>query len=176
MKIQRRVTTILTTFAIATALCVAPTGSSAGTGSQGRALWGTWYVSFDAGAGANIPALLTIHRDGTLAASDASDFGGPPFPVQSTPMRGVWVTAGHQMFEAAAMYLDGDVSSGQLLNITSAYISIRFESDFDHISGTVLRDIFECPTPFTCPDPVTAAPDNSLPSVAFRGTRLRVEP
>jgi hypothetical protein len=175
MNIHRKGVTSLTAFALATILFAATSGSATGADSQGSTPWGTWYVTFDAGAGANIPALLTIHRDGTLALSDASDFGGPPFPVQSTPTRGSWVRAGDQMFEGVILYLNADVSTGELVHITRASVSMHFEGNFDHISGTSLRYTFQCPTPFTCPDPLTAEPDSTLPPVPFRGTRLRVE-
>lgn len=174
METQNKTIPYFVAAVVVTILCAAPNWSAADAGSQGKKIWGTWYIIFEGGAGANIPAVATIHRDGTLVSSDGSDFGGPPFPVRQTPIRGVWVGTGGGRFEAAVLYFNGDVVTGQLVHITSGRISFQFEDDFDHISGTVFREIFQCPTPFTCPDPLTAVPDSTLSPIPFQGTRLRV--
>ena len=175
MNTLARAMAYVTAIAVAIILSAAPNWSAADADSHGSTLWGTWYVTFDFGLNANIPAVATFHRDGTLVTSDGSDFGGPPFLVQSTPLRGVWVRTGAGTFEGAALYLNGDVVTGELVTITNARLLIQFGNGFDHIRGTVFLDTFQCPTPFTCPDPLTADPDTSSPPIPFRGSRLRVE-
>ena len=138
-------------------------------------LTGTWYVTFDAGVGASIPAVVTLHRDGTLSSSDATDFGGPPFPVRSTPIRGVWTRTRAGTFEAAGIHLSADPMTGEFLHITRTTIFLQFGDDFDQIEGEVFQDVFLCATPFTCPDPLTAEPDATPPSLPFLGRRLRLE-
>ncbi len=176
MKTQRKVVVVLSIFAMAIILLSTVLNwSPSEAETNGSALWGTWYVTFAGGPGANIPAIVTINRDGTFASSDGSDFGGPPFPVQQSPIRGVWVRTGAHTFEGKAIYFNGDVETGELVHITGSRIIIELGDDFDHINGTLFRDIFECPTPFTCPDPLTAEPDRTNPPVPFQGTRLRVD-
>ena len=144
--------------------------------TKGRTLWGTWYVTFIGGFGVNIPAVVNINRDGTFVSSDGSDFGGPPFPVQQSPLRGVWGKTGANTFEGKGILFNGDAMTGELLNIMVSKLTIEFGDDFDHISGTLYRDIFDCPSPFDCPDPLSAEPDRTNPPVLFHGNRLRLEP
>lgn len=175
MRSQRKSIIPVVAFAVAIALSTTPGPVFAGAESNGATLWGTWYVSFDAAQGLDIPAVVTFHRDGTFVSSDGSDFGGPPFPVRSTPLRGVWRGTGPGAYEGVALWLSGDPPTGELRHITKGHLSVHFAEDFDHMFGEVVQAVFECSTPFTCPDPLTAEPDFTLPPLPFRGTRLRVD-
>lgn len=153
-------------------LCSAPNWSAAHADSEGSTLWGTWYITNQVG----LPFVATIFRDGALVASDATDFGGPPFPFKNTPQYGVWTRTGAGTFEATAIYLRGDMTTGEFVQIVRTRLRLQFGDDFDHISGDGSAEVFQCSSPFSCPDPLTAEPDATSPLPPFQGTRLRVEP
>ena len=144
--------------------------------NQGATVWGTWHFVLDIGPGATIPGVITLHRDGTLTIVDGTDFGGAPFPFKNSAGHGVWIKTGANTFENRNLELNFDPFSGQLTSITLVRATFHFDGDFDHLSGEAVIDSWLCPTPFTCPDPLTAAPDiPGVDVITFRATRLRVE-
>ena len=144
--------------------------------NKGATIWGTWHFVLDVGPGATIPGVVTLHRDGTVTTVNGTAFGGAPFPFKTSVGHGVWIKTGANTFESRTLGLNFDPFSGQLTSITLDRATAHFDGDFDHLSVEAVIDVWLCPTPFTCPDPLTAAPD--IPGtdvITLRATRLRVE-
>ena len=173
MKARRQQITRIACVIAGIILLYAPVNSSvAGGDADGATLTGTWYLTL----GLGVPALATLHRDGTFTSSDGTDFGGPPFSFRNSAIRGVWARTGARTFEAIGINLSADPITGELLHITKSIISLQFGDDFDQVEGqVVLQEVFLCDTPFDCPDPLTAEPDTTSEGVPFRGRRLRLE-
>lgn len=116
-------------------------------------IWGSWYVVFHAGPGLTLPALVTINREGTVTNIDGDDFAQPPFPNLHSATHGTWVGKGNGTFEAVGMFLIYD-TTGNLVGIGRNLISFQFGENSDTIAGVANGQRLDCPTPFTCPDPL----------------------
>ncbi len=75
-------------------------------------VWGTWVWTTNN----QIPALLTLHIDGTVSVSDGRMFGGlqPNSPTRLTPLHGVWERTGFQSIGGTTLYLIFDATTGVL--------------------------------------------------------------
>jgi len=147
-------------------------------------IWGTWYVALDTTPyglpGGALPALLTIHRDGTWILYDGLDFGGIPIGLVQSPMFGAWTWKG-DAFEATTLYFAGDPALGETSLISRGRFRFRLEDG--RLVGTVNGDLLLCPaagpTPFVtlnCPNAITSPdwmPDpGSVPDVPWQAWRL----
>ena len=68
----------LATLAVVLLVLAAPHQPLASTRDDGIQPWGTWVWQTSFGPGMSMPALLTLHKDGTVSVSDGLMFGGLP--------------------------------------------------------------------------------------------------
>jgi hypothetical protein len=171
---------------LAVSTLVVRTGSRAADQELPRAvLQGTWawqtLLPLAPGEQLPLPALVTFHADRTISVADATMFGGLPAanPYRYTPGLGVWEHTGEQEFSGTALYLRFDPATGNLLGILRSRSHIAFETDFNHIKGTMHLDFLSCSSPLTCPDPVSAPAGawqaySSVSDFSFTATRLQL--
>ena len=151
---------------------------------EGALLAGSWYwqtwLPVAPGQQVPLPALVTYQQDGTVTVADGLMFGGiPSNPFRYTPPHGVWERDGRHGFRGTALFLRFDAATGTLVAIGRSRSHFDFGPDFNHINGTVDLDLLPCGTPVTCPDPVSAAPEQWLPfgpisQYSFTATRMHV--
>jgi hypothetical protein len=117
-------------------------------------LTGTWYFSSVIAPGATLPGLVTYHDDGTAVYSDAIMFGGiPQVPMKITPFHAVWQVTGRNRFGGTALGLIFDPVTNAMIGFARARSNLRFDTDLNHIVGTIFGEMVLCSTTFTCPDP-----------------------
>jgi hypothetical protein len=143
--------------------------------------WGTfvWLTHTPTG---DLPSLLTLHQDGTVAVSSSNMFGGSSLSLgqRTTALQGVWAPTGPKTIGGTSLDLVFDAGTNLLIGFGRARTQLIF-TDFDHFEGTLFLDFLACPTPSTCPDPqdpsaawTAAVP--GVPSFSVSGRRLqRVE-
>jgi hypothetical protein len=116
---------------------------------------------------------------GTLTAATGSDLAGPSnvFLVKNSPTHGVWTRSGAHSVNAKAYFLNFDPATGVVVGITRVRIQADFDNGFNHGTGAFYDAVYVCPTPFTCPDPLTSAPTIPEPAVGrpFKLDRVTVE-
>ena len=149
-------------FCVATLLLLAPwqhVSAAADANKSGPV--GSYIWSFlGVGPGLHVPGLATLTGDGTLTAATGSDLAGPSnvFFVKNSPTHGVWTRTGARGVAAKAYFLNFDPATGVVVGITRVRIQAEFDAGFNHGTGVFYDAVFVCPTPFTCPDPLTASP------------------
>lgn len=128
------------------------------------------------GPGLTVPGLATINADGTLTSETGSDQGGPAavFRVKNSAAHGQWFETGRRTIGARALFLNFDPTSGAVVSITKVRIVARFDLAFDKITGEFFQAVFACPTPFTCPNPLTAMPTVPEPATGLPFTAVRI--
>jgi hypothetical protein len=142
--------------------------------------WGTWAWSTHRPAGGAFPALVTYNRDGTLTGADVLMNGitFPPAvnPTRMSPFHGVWERTGPHSFRGMSLWMQYDVSG----NVTAwgrSRSDLHFVDDADHVEGRMWIDSLPCPTPFTCPDPLTTEWTSAVAIRDVSLTRMtRIEP
>lgn len=160
-------------------------GSLVEAQTEGRTLWGTWYVAVDSTPfgipGGVLPAVMTIHRDGTLTVTDAGDLGPFPFASTDTTQQGTWTQTGHQSFQLTTLFLRKDAVSGELEGWHRIITTLELAEDADHLVGFADEEVLPCdpagPTPFkllNCPNPITTAFSPSPFPIPLEMFRLRV--
>ena len=119
-------------------------------------VWGTWVWTINN----QLPALVTLHIDGTVSVSDGRMFGGlqPNSTIRLTPLHGVWERTGFQSIGGTSLYLLFDATTGVLLAWGRSRVSITFADDFDHFQGKMFVETLPCAAgpPVSCPDPLAA--------------------
>lgn len=142
--------------------------------------WGTWVWLTHLPGGPAVPALVTMHQDGTVAVSDTSMFGGlPGSTVRATPLSGVWERTGPHSIGGTSVYLVFDATTNLLVGFGRARVTLEFPAgSSDEFQGTMFLDFLACASPFSCPDPVDPlavwTPFNPLsPSFTVSAKRLR---
>ena len=122
---------VITLMVAASAVAAEPQQSRA-FGRWGQ-VWGTWVWTTNN----QIPALLTLHLDGTVSVSDGRMFGGlqPNSTTRLTPLHGVWERTGFQSIGGTSLYLIFDATTGLLTAWGRSRTSITFADDFDHFQG-----------------------------------------
>jgi hypothetical protein len=141
---------------------IGKTAHAQGTSGGVPGIVGTWFLSVPGGGpGSGLVGFITYDHSGTLTETVTSMFGGPPQPnvagLNGTD-RGVWRYA-PQGFELLTFRMLFDSLTGEVIRIVRLRALVHFEGDRDHLSGTFLVTQWVCPTPTTCPDPTSAAPD-----------------
>ncbi len=151
---------------------------------------GSWYwlVDLSAGAfpGAEFPALVSFHPDGTFTVSESNTFGGY---VGATELNGTghgtWVRTGMNSFRATRLGFVFDKSTGVLTGFSRSRFTFHFvNGNFNQIEATLFVDTLSCGgNPLGCPDPLDpnavwtpASPPQGLPSKATRIHALPVGP
>ncbi len=125
--------------------------------------WGTWIMRMPlpgppAGPGGNMPALLTILREGTAVSSSSFMFGGiSPGGSWSSAIHDVWERTGPRTIESTCVSLSfnpGNAASkpGWLLGFVRNRLRLEAERDGDQLVGVLNSEFLPCPTPWSCPD------------------------
>lgn len=173
------------------ALMLAASGTAAEP-QEGRAafghwgqVWGTWVWTTNN----RLPALLTLHIDGTVSVSDGSMFGGlqPNSTIRLTSLHGVWERTGFQSIGGTSLYLIFDATMGLLTAWGRARTSITIADDFNSFQGKMFLETLPCAAgpPVSCPDPLAAnakwvanpnMPPDGFPIAATRLERLPAGP
>jgi len=139
---------------------------------------GTWVTWATIAPGVQVPILQTFSVDGTFVASDVSMFGGlPGVMIRATPLHGVWELDRRDMVTTTGLAMIYDASTSLL----AGFIRSRAIGTIDRTGegeGTVTVEFLPCPTPLTCPDPLS--PDATWvpapgfpPSMTFTTRRLQ---
>lgn len=142
--------------------------------------WGTWVWQTQFGPGVALPALITLHIDGTVAGSDGTMFGGTPnSTTRTTPLHGVWERTSAQSIGGTSLYLVYNAATGVLMAYGRARTSLQFADDFDHFQGKMFVETLPCPGPTSCPDPLDPAAKwvafSGMPADGFPVTATRLE-
>jgi hypothetical protein len=160
-------------------LSVVVPGANAETSAMPQP-WGTWVWLTHTPSGAALPALVTLHQDGTVAVSDTTMFGGlPGSTMLSTPLSGVWERTGPHAIGGTSLYLVFDSATSLLAGFGRARTALEFPVGMaDQFQGIMFVDFLACPTPFTCPDPQNTSAawmafNPAVPSFAVSAKRLR---
>jgi hypothetical protein len=166
--VVKAICAVFTVLAAATVLLAAGSyWTGTGVPAPGETIWGTWYLAVDSTPfgipGGTLPALLSIHQDGTLTITDAGDLGSSPFTTTDTAQQGIWVQTGNQTFETTTLFLRKDEVSGELEGWHRVRATLQFGTDRDHLAGFAEEEVLACdpagPTPFkllNCPNPITS--------------------
>lgn len=173
-------------FAIAGALLLGTTPALVGAEQhEGRYQpWGTWAWAThrpEKSGGGTFPALITYNQDGTLTGSDGVMYGinYPPAvnPYKESGLHGVWERTGRHSFRGTSYWMLFD-ANGNVIALGRARSDLHFApGDPDHFAGLMFTDTLACPTPFTCPDPVTTEFTSSVTMREVSATRVSlVEP
>lgn len=141
---------------------------------------GTWAWSTHRPSGGTFPALVTYHRDGTITGSDGLMFGidYPPALNETTmsPFQGVWERTGPHTFKGTSLWLQF-APEGTVIGWGRVRSDLHYVGDPDHFEGMMYLESLPCPTPFTCPDPVTSVWTSTVTAREVSAVRVtRVEP
>ncbi len=168
--------------AIAGALFLAVAPSVVAQQDEGYQPWGTWAWFMHRPSGGAFPALVTYNKDGTLTGADGLMYGisYPPASISTreSGFHGVWERTGPLAFRGTSYWMNYAPDTGNLVSWGRARSDLQFvEGDPDRFEGTLFMDVLPCPTPFTCPDPVTTPFTSSVTVRQVSATRVvRVEP
>jgi hypothetical protein len=134
------------------------------------------FVGSPVPTGQYVPGLVTLISDGTLLSITGSDEAGPAsvFQVKNSSVHGTWVVS-RQRITARALYLNFSPVTGEVVGITKLRIEATFDRDFNNITGDFFNSVYVCPTPFTCPDPLEAAPTIPEPVQGRPFTAARIQ-
>jgi len=143
---------------------------------------GTYFVQFDLGNGLVLPAVATIHEDGTSISVDATDesLGGLLFV--NSPIMSNWKRTGRRTTVSKGIFLDFDPGSALVNGISKTTTVIHFDRHFREIHGLVCeQDIFFPPGEFDpgqhdprdLPDIECTAETPGVVIFPFTGKRIR---
>ena len=166
---------------IAVALSAAVLSLGVPANSQGMAFnnsfgqfWGTWLHKVE---GVSLPALVTIHVDGTLTVTSGFTFGAG-FPMRISPIHGVWERVGPKTIHATSLFFLFD-ENGVLTGYPRNRCRLQYSNDFNSYKGTEFMETISC-SASNCPDPldlkVTWTPSPPATGFAISATRLKLVP
>lgn len=143
------------------------------TQPSGTWLWQTWL-----GPEASLPALLTLHKDGTVSVTDGLMFGGlPDSTTRMSPLHGVWERTGAKQIGGTSVWLIFDAPSGVLVAFGRCRTSLRLTQRGEALEGEMFLEMLPCNGPLGCPDPVDPAaqwlPYPNLPPGGFLAVSAR---
>jgi hypothetical protein len=175
---------VLATLTVVLLALAAPQQALASTEDDGIQPWGTWVWRTSFGPGMSMPALLTLHRDGTVSVSDGLMFGGlPGSTTRTSPLHGVWERTGPRRIGGTSLWLIFDAPSGVLVAIGRCRTALQLTRDGEGLEGKMFLEILPCNGPLGCQDPIDPAaqwePYPNLPPTGFvsvTATRLHRVP
>ncbi len=155
-----------------------PLQPQASASDQGPQPWGTWVWQTSFGPGMSMPALLTLHKDGTLSVSDGLMFGGlPGSATRMSPLHGVWERTGPGRIGGTSLWLISDASSGVLVAIGRCRTSLQLTRDGEALEGKMFLEVLPCNGPLGCQDPLDPAglwlPYPNLPPTGYLDVSAR---
>ncbi len=162
--------------AVAAAISFAVPANSQGTASNNNQFWGTWVHRVE---GMGVPALVTIHFDGTLVVTSGFMFGAG-FPMRISTIHGVWKKTGPKSITATNLFMVFD-GSGVMTGYQRNRCPLTFTDDFNSYTGVEFMETVAC-GPQGCPDPLDPAtvwtPAAGMPATGFpvSGARVQVVP
>jgi len=172
--------------AVATAAAVmilTVSANSQGVGSNTKQFWGTWVHNVHVGPGFSVPALVTIHFDGTINVSSGLMFGGLVGSTRRvSPVHSVWEKTGPKSIGATSLFFTFDAVTGVLTGYQRNRCSLEAGDDFTTYQGTEFMETLSCPYPLSCPDPLNPAatwtPVPGMPATGYpvSGARLKLVP
>jgi hypothetical protein len=143
--------------------------------------WGTWVWRTNLPIpNASLPALVTLHVDGTMTGSDGVMFGGPPSQdgTRMSPIQAVWEPTGWRRIGGTGLWLTFD-QSGKLTGFGRSRSDLRLSRDGEQLEGEMFLETLKCTTPVSCPDPLDPAAvwvPNNPPSFTVSAKRLHRVP
>ena len=139
--------------------------------------WGTWLHKVE---GMPVPALVTVHFDGTLNVTAGFMFGGGFLPIRLSPIHGVWKRTGFRSITATSIFMVFD-PTGMMTGYQRNRCNLKFDRDFNSYEGNEYMETLGC-TGGVCPDPLDPVtvwtPLQGMPEGGFPVTagRLQVVP
>jgi len=169
---------LLVVLAAVLVLIAAPLQPLAAAQDDGTQPWGTWIWQTWLGPEVSMPALLTLHQDGTVSVSDGVMFGGLPGSTsRMSPLHGVWERTGAKQIGGTSVWLIFDAPSGVLLAFGRSRTSLRLTQDGEALEGEMFLEMLPCNGPLGCPDPVDPTaqwlPYPNLPPSGFLAVSAR---
>jgi hypothetical protein len=169
---------LVATVASVILVLAAPQRPLASTQEEGFQPWGTWVWQTSLGPGMSLPALLTLHKDGTLSVSDGLMFGGlPGSATRMSPLHGVWERTGPRRIGGTSLWLIFDAPSGVLVAIGRCRTTLLLARDGDGLEGKMFLEMLPCNGPMGCQDPIDPAaqwvPYPNLPPTGFLSVTAR---
>lgn len=160
------------TLAVVLLVLAAPHQPLASTRDDGIQPWGTWVWQTSFGPGMSMPALLTLHKDGTVSVSDGLMFGGlPGSTMRTSPLHGVWENTGPRRIGGTSLWLIFDAPSGVLVAIGRCRTALQLAGDGEGLEGKMFLEMLPCNGPLGCQDPLDPAaqwlPYPNLPPTGF---------
>ena len=151
-------------------------GQSAGVHhGEGHQPAGSWVWITHAGTTV-LPALVTLHKDGTLQGSDSLMFltlnGG-----KMSPLHGVWERTGRWSFGGTSLYMRYD-ATGTFAGFSRSYSALHFTAE-DHFEGVMYIEncVAQCSDPTSGSAtwaPLRITPPGGFPVSASRIHRVEV--
>ena len=157
--------------AVLFAAVIAESAQASNTRGYGRWLAGAWYLALDTTAfglppGVPLGGIAVFDRYGTYQIQDAGDFGQATFlNTRHSYQFGAWERVDHGVVLGTALFLEAELSTGELLRWQKVRLELHKTDDRDVVTGTANISVLECanmlplPTALTCPDPIAASED-----------------
>jgi hypothetical protein len=114
--------------------------------------WGTWVHNVE---GMPVPALITIHSDGTLYGSAGFMFGFGNQNMRLSPIHGVWEKTGPKSIAATSIFLVFD-GNGYITGYQRNRCTLNYDKGLDSYTGVEFMEITSCGAQ-GCPNPLDPA-------------------
>ncbi len=147
--------------------------------------WGTWVwrtnLPTPTNPAASLPALVTLHVDGTMTGLDGLMFGGLPMnTTRTSPIHAVWEPTGWRRIGGTGLWLIFDSQAPyKLIAFGRSRSDLRLTRDGEGLEGTMFLETLPCAVPVGCPDPLDPGAvwvPNSPPSFTVSAKRLHRVP
>jgi hypothetical protein len=161
------------------ALLLVPAFAQAPQTSWFGQTWGTWLHQVQLGPGVRLPAMVTMHLDGSLVGNVGLMFGGlPNATTRYGPISGAWQRTGWKTVAATSLVFRFDAATGILNGYERHRCALDFSDDFESYKGTEVVETVACDSPTACPNPLDPAvkwtPGTSMPPGGFTVSGSRV--
>ncbi len=130
------------------------------------------------GPGLNVPAVVALNSDNTVAGASSLMFAGMSGNEKGTPIHGVWRMTGPRTIGATTIFFTFD-GYGMLTGYQRNRCTLQFSADFMSYEGKEFIETTTCGSPLTCPDPLHPAtewtPASIMPVDGFSVSGKRLE-